>query len=59
VFGAGAWQALTPVMGDGNLSIAVTGPSGFLYQKSSALTSGYVSPGPTGPSDVEGLLAEC
>jgi len=35
-------------MGDGNLSIAVTGPSGFLYQKSSALTSGYVSPGADG-----------
>jgi len=30
-------------LGIGNLSIAVTGPEGFLYQKSTALTSGYVS----------------
>ena len=30
-------------IGIGNLSIAVTGPAGFLYQKSAALTSGRVS----------------
>jgi parallel beta-helix repeat protein len=29
--------------GIGNLSVLVTGPLGFLYQKSAALTSGYVS----------------
>jgi hypothetical protein len=29
--------------GIGNLSISVVGPLGFLYQKSAALTSGYVS----------------
>lgn len=29
--------------GIGNLSISVAGPLGFLYQKSAALTSGYVS----------------
>jgi hypothetical protein len=29
--------------GIGNFSIGVTGPLGFLYQKSAALTSGYVS----------------
>jgi len=30
-------------IGIGNLSVAVTGPSGVVYQKSTALTSGYVS----------------
>jgi hypothetical protein len=30
-------------IGIGNFAIAVTGPAGFLYQKSAALTSGYVS----------------
>jgi hypothetical protein len=30
-------------IGIGNLSVAVTGPSGVVYQKSAALTSGYVS----------------
>jgi hypothetical protein len=29
--------------GIGNFAIVVTGPAGFLYQKSAALTSGYVS----------------
>ena len=30
-------------IGIGNLSVAVTGPAGVVYQKSTALTSGYVS----------------
>jgi hypothetical protein len=30
-------------IGIGNLSVAVTGPTGVVYQKSTALTSGYVS----------------
>jgi hypothetical protein len=30
-------------LGIGNLSIAVTGPTGVVYQKSTALTSGYVA----------------
>jgi len=30
-------------IGIGNLSVAVTGPSGVVYQKSTTLTSGYVS----------------